>query len=53
LALDNYTQVYGTDEADEPATDIVIGVGSELYSMVGLIALVILYKWAKGKKTGL
>ena len=42
---DGYTQSYGSGEVSEVAIDIVVGIGAFLFSVKGLVAIVLLFRW--------
>jgi len=49
MALNNYTAVYGADEASEVSIDLLISVGALFVSFASLISLLVLFNWAKSK----
>jgi hypothetical protein len=48
-----YNNTYDAGDTAKIAVDLIVGVGSALFSFVTLIGLVLLYRFLKGKKVNI
>lgn len=48
---DGYTEVYGSDEISEVVVDNIVAIVAALVSFASLIAVILLWRWVKGRKT--
>lgn len=50
MGTTTYNESYATGDTSKVVIDLIVGVGSAVFSFASLIALVLLFKWLKGKK---
>lgn len=48
-----YNESYATGDTSKVVVDLIVGIGSAIFSFASLVALVLLFRWLKGKKVGL
>jgi len=48
-----YNNTYETADTSAVVVDNIVGIGAAIFSFASLVALVMLYRWLRGKKIGL
>jgi hypothetical protein len=48
-----YNETYATADTSKVVIDLIVGIGSAIFSFASLIALIMLYRWLRGKRVGI